>query len=134
MKSLIALCFGFLAPVSAFATEYNCTTAKKEVSAFLVFDDGPGGLDAAGLEILGTEFADVVFDANSKVLTFKDRDSSKGTYEYGADALEIGFTTQNNIKLDLFAYRVSKQKLTGNAVLKIPGKRSQTLGLTCLEN
>jgi hypothetical protein len=136
MKSLIAA-LGLLAAAPAFATNYDCSTPRDEVHAFLVFDDGPGGLDDVQIEAWGTQYTDVLFgDEDKAILQLDTRDTSRGTFEYGGDKLEVGFTApKTGIKLDLFAKKAksSSDKLTGRVV--VTGKKSTTtLSLTCKED
>lgn len=92
MKNAL-LAFGLtLVSLPAFAEEYTCESAKKDISAWLVFDDGPGGLDAERITIEGKEIEDI-----------RDRDSIIGTYNYASDSVEIGWTSKAGDKIDLLA-------------------------------
>ena len=132
MKVLAPIALAFTVAAPALATEYKCETPKKEVSAYLVFDDGPGGLDDAKIVAWGQQYADVVFDNTPRnVQEVDSRDTYANTFEYGGDKLEIGFDA-GALKLDFFAARTGASTLEGKLVAR--GKHSSTkLALSCQE-
>lgn len=70
---------------SVFATEYKCHSIDRQIETYLLFDDGPGGLDVFNVKAYGRNYVDVVFnDSPRSVIPMSDRNTHKDTFEYGA--------------------------------------------------
>ena len=133
MKNLLLIASFALFSLPTLASEYECHSIDNQIKAYLVFDDGPGGLDAANISVYGQNYSDVVFEENSKVQVISDGDSSNGKFEYGGDNLELGFSTAKGLKLNLVLDRLVGHVFDGTITVTTKRGRTQDLAFTCLE-
>ena len=134
MKKSILSIACLLMSVPALAAEYDCHSISQEVLAYLVFDGGPGGLDAANVTVYGKEYSDTVFDTTSSVQEISDRKTNQDTFEYGNGKLEIGFSAKKGgLELDIFVDRIYGRVLDGSVFVKQGHHKTKEIAFTCLE-
>ncbi len=117
--------------VTAFANEYDCSTADQSVTGHLIFDDGPGGLDVVDLTAFGKNYSDA-HSGEEGVIKITDRDTFKGTYDYASEDLEIGFTADDGLKLDILTTSKDSAHFTGKLYVT-KGSKKKALALTCID-
>ena len=133
MKALFAAVL-MMAPLAAQAGEYKCHTIRNEVTSYLVFDDGPGGLDDARLTVFGKNYKLVVFDEKNLIELVDSHDSFRNKYEYGGDELELGITAKDGMSIDIVTKRLHGQVFDGTAYIKTSQFSTvRKLPLTCLK-
>jgi len=132
MKKLLLPFAIFLTSLPALA-DSECHTPHKEVTAVLVFDNGPGGLDFAQMNVFGRHYSDSFFEVEGdpSLTKITDRDTFRGTYEYTKGLLQIGFTGTDGLQVDLFANEVRENRQVGTIHLVEPGKARRILPIIC---
>lgn len=134
MKNLLFALACLTLSVPAFADEYQCHSIQNEVEAYLVFDDGPGGLDHADVKVFNQQYTLVVWDNTpATILEISDRDTFKNTFEYGGDKVEIGFTGKDGVKVDMFVKRIQGQVFDGTVYVQKSGAQRKAFAYTCSE-
>jgi hypothetical protein len=93
MKSRILFVLPALLAVSAsaYANEYKCQASG--LDTYLVFDDGPGGLDHFDTKYAGRTYTSMAFDKEpAHTFDGSDSDTPDGRYEYAGDELALTIT------------------------------------------
>jgi len=132
MKKLL-LPFAFSVLSTPVFADTECYTAHREVMAVLVFDNGPGGLDAVEMSVFGKQYSDDLYEVeqNPSVTKISDRDTFLGTYEYTHGHLAVGFKGSDGLQVDIFADELRKDRFVGTLHLIEPGKERRILPVTC---
>jgi hypothetical protein len=111
---------GALLSASSFAEIYDCYSAQFE--AYLVFDDGPGGLDSAEVTYLGENYT---------LRDISDQKTADDRYEYGLHTLAFLLKSPAlSFTLDARRLRPDENRFLGSLSIT-KGRSKEVFELVC---